>query len=155
MLPDVGRPEKGRLRLARLVSDAEGRNYRVLLPPAHYWLGLSAFLSGDLSLTSREYKSALRLAEAGGNTFEAEHAREALALYYSHDLGETASALPFVSGMVRGGDDAYFRNPRQSWRDLGTLADIALKLRLPAASLAFASERHALAKEDRKSHASE
>jgi len=147
MLPDVGRPEKGRLRLARLISDAERRGYKVLLAPAYYWLGVSAHHGGDLSLANREYRSALRLAEEGENNFEAEHARDQLAVYYL-DLGETETALAYVSGMVRGGGDAaYYRNPRQLWRDLGTLADMALRLKLPAASLAFASERLAVARE--------
>ncbi|HEX8190265.1 MAG TPA: CHAT domain-containing protein [Pyrinomonadaceae bacterium] len=147
LLPDVGRPEKGRLRLALLVSDAERRGYRVLLPPAYYWLGVSAFGGGDLSRTAREYKTALRLAEAGDNAFEVEHAREALAVFYS-DLGETVPALAYAGGMLRGGSDApYYRNSRQVWRDLGTLADMTLRLNLPAASLAFASERLAVARE--------
>ncbi|HEX8147007.1 MAG TPA: CHAT domain-containing protein [Pyrinomonadaceae bacterium] len=147
LLPDVGRPEKGRLRLAALVSDAERRSYKVLLPPAYYWLGISAYGRSALSRTGSEYRTALRLAEAGENAFEVEHAREALALFYS-DLGETVPALAYASGMLRGGGDApYYRNSRQVWRDLGTLAVITLRLNLPAASLAFASERLAVAKE--------
>jgi CHAT domain-containing protein len=146
LLPDVGRPEKGSLRLAMLITDAEKKGYKVLLPPAYYWLGVSAYGRGDLSRTGREYKTALRLAEEGGNAFEAEHAREALALFYA-DLGETEPALAYARGMLPGGDAPYYRNPRQVWRDLGTLADMTLKLNLPAASLAFASERLAVARE--------
>ena len=148
LLSNVGRPEKGGLRLALLISDAERRNYKVLLPPAYYWLAVGAFGRSGLSRTGRDYKTALRLAEAGENAFEVEHAREALARFYS-DLGEMEPALTFASGLLRGGggDAPYYRNPRQLWRDLGALADITLRLDLPAASLAFASERLAIAKE--------
>jgi CHAT domain-containing protein len=45
------------------------------------------------------------------------------------------------------GDDSYYRNPRQIWRDEGTLADLALKLNLPATSLGFAKERLEVARE--------
>lgn len=147
LLPDVGRPEKGSIRLAVLITHAEKKGYRVLLPPAYYWLGISAHGRGDLSLAAREFRTALRLAEAGANAVEVEHAREELALFYS-DLGETEPALAYASGMLPGGGDApYYRNPRQVWRDLGRLADVTLSLNLPAASLAFASERLAVAKE--------
>jgi CHAT domain-containing protein len=146
-LPDVGLIEKAMIRLAIVISDAERRNYKVLIPPAYYWLGVSAYGRSDLSRTSREYKTALRLAEAGENVFEVEHASEALAVFYS-DLGETESALAYASGMLRGGAAAPdSRSPRQVWRDLGTLADLTLRLNLPAASLAFASERLAVAEE--------
>ena len=145
LLPDVGRPEKASLRLAMLITNAEKNGYKVLLPPAYYWLGISAYGRSDLSLASREFKTALRLAEAGDNVIEVEHAREELALFYS-DLGETEPALAYTSGMLPGGDTPYYRNPRQVWRDLGRLADMTLKLNLPVASLAFASERLAVAR---------
>ena len=149
LLPDVGRIEKGRLRVALLIADSERRGYKVLLPPAYYWLGVGDYGRSGLSQTSRNFKAALRLAESGENAFEVEHAREALAVFYS-DLGETEPALSYASGILHGGggDDApYYRNPRQVWRNLGTLADLTLRLDLPAASLAFASERLALAEE--------
>lgn len=145
LLPDVGRLEKGRLRLAALAADAERRSYKVLLPAAYYWLGVTDYRRGSLSLTSRVYKTALRLAEAGDNSFEVAHAREALASYYSA-LGELEPALSYASEMLTT-QDTYYRNPRQAWRDMGTLSDLALKLNLPAAALDFASERLKLAGE--------
>ena len=145
LLPDVGRLEKAKTRLASLAADAERRRYNVLLPAAHYWLGVCDYRGGNLSQTSRDQRTALRLAEAADNTFEAAHAREALASYY-WELGELEPALSYASGMLNS-EDAYYRNPRQVWRDLGTLSDIALKLNLPAASLDFAEERLKLAAE--------
>ena len=141
----MGRLEKAKLRLASLAADAERRRYNVLLPAAHYWLGVCDYRGGNLSQTGRGYKTALRLAEAGGNTFEAAHARESLASYY-WDLGELEPALSYASGMLNS-EDTYYRNPRQAWRELGTLSDIARKLNLPAASLDFAEERLSLARE--------
>jgi CHAT domain-containing protein len=48
--------------------------------------------------------------------------------------------------MLAGGD-SYYRSPRQVWRNEGALADLTLKLKLPATSLAFARERLEVAKE--------
>ncbi|HVF45808.1 MAG TPA: CHAT domain-containing protein [Pyrinomonadaceae bacterium] len=145
LLPDVGRLEKAKLRLASLADDAGRRRYNVLLPAAHYWLGVCDYRGGNLSQTGRDYKAALRLAEAGDNTFEAAHARESLASYY-WELGELEPALSYAGGMLNS-EDTYYRSPRQAWRELGTLSDIALKLNLPAASLDFAEERLKLAAE--------
>lgn len=131
--------------MASLIADAERRKFNVLLPAAYYWLGVSDYRRSSLSQTSRNYKTALRLAEAGGNAFEVEHARESLASYYS-DLGELEPALSYASEMLPG-EDSYYRNPRQVWRDQGTLADLTLKLSLPATSLDFATERLKLAEE--------
>lgn len=139
LLPDVGKIAEGRARLAALIADAGGRRYNVILPPAYYWLGVSDYGQAGFSQTSRNYKTALRLAEAGANAFEAEHAREALASYYS-DLGELEPALSYASTMLPA-EDTYYRNPRQVWRNEGTLSDLALRLNLPATALSFARER--------------
>ncbi|HVF44519.1 MAG TPA: CHAT domain-containing protein [Pyrinomonadaceae bacterium] len=145
LLPDVGRLENAKARLASLAAGAERRRYNVLLPAAHYWLGVCDYRGGNLSQTGRDQRTALRLAEDGDNTFEAAHAREALASYY-WELGELEPALSYASGMLNS-EDAHYRNPKQVWRELGTLSDIALKLNLPAASLDFAEERLKLAGE--------
>jgi CHAT domain-containing protein len=145
LLPDMGKLAESRARLFALIADAERRGYNVLLPAAYYWLGDTDYSRSSLSQTSRNYKTALRLAEAGGNTFEVEHAREALTSYYS-DLGELEPALSYASEMLNV-EYTYYRNPRQAWRDEGTLADLALKLSLPATSLDFALERLGLAGE--------
>jgi CHAT domain-containing protein len=139
LLPDVGKLAESRTRLSALIADAERRRYNVLLPAAYYWLGVTDYRRSSLSQTSRNYKTALRLAEAGGNTFEVEHAREALTSYYS-DLGELEPALSYASEMLNV-EYTYYRNPRQAWRDKGTLADLTLKLNLSAVSLDFAFER--------------
>jgi CHAT domain-containing protein len=145
LLPDMGKLAESRARLSALIADAERRGYNVLLPAAYYWLGDTDYSRSSLSQTSRNYKTALRLAEAGGNTFEVEHAREALASYYS-DLGEFEPALSYASEMLND-EYTYYRNPRQAWRDEGTLSDLALKLNMPATSLDFALERLDLAGE--------
>jgi CHAT domain-containing protein len=139
ILPDVGKLAEGRRRLAALIETAERRGFKALLPSAYYWLGVTDFRRGSLSQTGRSYRAALRLAEAGGNTLEAEHAREALALYYS-DLGELEPALAYAGKLLPAGE-LYYRSPRQAWRNVGTLSDLALKLNLPATSLSFALER--------------
>jgi CHAT domain-containing protein len=144
-LPDVGKFAEGRARLAALIADAEARRHNVLLPPAYYWLGVSDQRQSALSRASKNYKTALRLAEAGGNAFEEARARETLASYYS-DLGEMEPALAYAGAMLPE-EEPYYRNPRQVWRDEGTLADIALKLNLNATSLSFAMERLAVARE--------
>lgn len=139
LLIGVGRIAEGRRRFAALVADAERRRYKVLLPAAYYWTGVGDFKQNNLSQMSRNHKTALRLAEEGENDFEVAHARESLTLYYS-ELGELEPALAYASTLLSGGASSY-RSPRQVWREQGTLADLTLKLNLPATSLGFAKER--------------
>lgn len=146
MLPDVGRIEESRRRLAAIIRDAERREYKILLPPAYYWLGVGDYGRGGLSQTNRNYKTALRLAEESENDFEAWHTRDSLALYYS-DLGELEPALAYADTMFSAADSDY-RNPRQVWREQGTLARIALKLDLRATSLSFEQERLGVVREN-------
>lgn len=142
----MGRLEEGRRRFAAIGAYAERRNYKVLLPPAYYWLGVSDYGRSGLSQTGRNYKTALGFAEEAGNDFEAAHAREALARYYS-DLGELEPALAYA-GTILSGFDSDYRSPRQVWREQGTFARIALRLNLPATSLGFAKERLELVREN-------
>jgi CHAT domain-containing protein len=145
LLPDVGKIAEGRRRLAAIIATAESRKFNLLLPPAYFWLGFSDYKQNDLSRMSRNYKTALRLAEAGDNAFEVEHAREALARYYSA-LGELEPALAYASKMLPN-KDIYYQSPSQYWRDEGTLAALSLKLKLSATSLSASRERLAIARE--------
>jgi CHAT domain-containing protein len=145
-LPDVARVAEGRRRLTALIEQAAVRKFGVIAAPAYYWLGVGDFGQGGLSRTSRNFKAALRLAEAGANAFEMQHAREALASYYS-DLGELEPALAYA-GLMLPDADTYYQSPRQSWREKGTLSDLSLKLKFFAASLSFSEEALAIARED-------
>jgi CHAT domain-containing protein len=145
LLPDVGKLAESRVRLAAIIAAAERRQFNILLPPAYYWLAVSDYGRSDLSQTSRNYKTALRLAEAGDNAFEVRHAQEALARYYSN-LGELEPALAYAGQLLPGGD-LYYQSLAQSWRDKGTLAELTLKLKLSATSLSFAKERLADARD--------
>lgn len=144
-LPDVGRIAEGRRRLAAIIAAAERKSFNVLLPPAYFWLGVSDYRQNDLSQTSRNYKTALRLAEAGENAFETQHVREALARYYSA-LGEMGPAMSYAGTMLHA-KDLYYQRPTQAWRDKGTLASLTLRLKFFAASLSFSRERLGLAQE--------
>ena len=144
-LPDVARIAEGRRRLAAIIADAESRRFKVLLPPAYYWLGISGYRQSDLSQSNKDFKTALRLAEAGNNAVEVHHAREALALNYS-ELGELEPALAYESQMLPG-PEVYYQSPNQSLRDLGTLADLTLKLKFFSTSLSFSKEALSLAQE--------
>jgi CHAT domain-containing protein len=145
LLPDVGRIEEGRRRLSALIENAERRRFNVLLPSAYYWLGVSDYRRSDLSQKGRDYKSALRLAEAGKNAFEVRHVQEALARYYS-DIGELGPALNYASKMLTA-EDLYYQSQTQYWREKGTLAALSLRLKFFAASLSFSEERLELARE--------
>jgi CHAT domain-containing protein len=144
-LPDVGKLAEGRRRLAALIETAERRRFNVLLPPAYYWLGVSDYGRNDLSQTSRNYKTALRLAEAGENAFEVRHVREALARYYS-TIGELGPAMSYAGAMLQA-EDLYYQSQTQSWRDKGTLARLSLRLKFFATSLSFSKERLSFARE--------
>ena len=142
-LPNVGKIAESRERFAALIADAESRKFNVLLPTVYYWLGVSDFLQKRFSDSARHLKTALRLAEAGNNSFETLHAAEALALNYS-ELGELEPALSYSSKMLST-QPSYFENPRQRLRDLGTLADITLRLEFMATTLSLSKESLSLA----------
>ncbi|MBV9926788.1 MAG: CHAT domain-containing protein [Acidobacteria bacterium] len=145
LLPDVGKLDESRRRLASLIAKAEAKRFNVLLPPAYFWLGVSDNRRNDLSQASRNYKTALRLAEAGENAFEVQHAREALARYYT-TLGELEPAMSYAGAMLNA-KDLYYQSRTQSWRDKGLLASLAVRLKLFATSLSFARERLSFARE--------
>lgn len=138
-LPDVGRVDESRPRARAIIEFAARRQFKILAPPAYYSLGMSASLQKKISESNRNLKTALRLAKAGNNAFEVQHAREALALGYSA-LGELEPALAYASEMLAE-SRLYYQNRSQDWRNKGTLADISLKLRFFATSLSLSKER--------------
>ena len=138
LLPDVAKVAESRQRLAAIITTAESRKFNLLIPTAYYWLGVCDYRQNNLSQMSRNYKTALRLAESASNAFEVQHAQESLASYYS-ELGELQPALLYASKMLPG-KDLYYQNLSQSWREKGTLADLSLKLKFFAASLSFSKE---------------
>lgn len=143
MFPDVGKIDQGRLRLTAILADARQRKFNLLVPAAYYWLALSDYKQNRFSESNKNFKRALRLAEAGNNVFEVHHAAENLILNYSK-LSELESALTYASKM-HSAQGNYYQNPYQSLRDLGTLADLSLKLNLVSTSLSFAEEALATA----------
>lgn len=145
LLPDVAKVAESRKRLAAIIATSEKRRFKVLLPTAFYWVGVSDYRQLGLSETSKNYKTALRLAEASSNAFEIQHADDALALYYS-DLGEIEPALAYASKLLSG-KDLYYQTPTQAWREKGTLAGVSLKLKFFATSLSFAKEALNIAQE--------
>lgn len=144
-LPDVGRVAESRKRSAAMLATTRSRSFNVIIAPVYYWLGVSDYRQNDLSQTNRNFKTALSLAEAGGNAFEVQHSQEALAAYYSK-LGELDLALTYASKMLPG-KDLYYQSPGQSWREKGTLANLSLKLKFFATSLSFSKEALAIAQE--------
>lgn len=144
-LPDAAKIAEGRLRLAAAIAIAEGRTFNVLLPPAYYWLGISDYLRSEFSGSSKNLKTALRLAEAANNTFEIQHAQEALALNYSK-LGELEPALSYASKML-GNKDLYYQSRSQWLRDKGTLASLSLGLQFLSTSLSLSTEKLSVVQE--------
>jgi CHAT domain-containing protein len=116
------------------------------LPPAHYWIAFSDFRLGRFSESNKNLKTALQLAEAGNNVFEIHHAAEGQALNHSR-LGELDVALSYASEMLSSAKGAYYENPSQSLRDLGTLADLTLRLGFWSTSFSFSKERLSMARE--------
>jgi CHAT domain-containing protein len=137
-LPDVLKIDESRTRLAAIIENAESRRFKVLLPPAYYWLGIGSFQKSGLSQSGKNLKNALRLAEAGSNTFEIQHAQEALAVHY-FVLGELQPALSYASRILSN-KGLYYQNLNQSLRNKGTLAGLALKLNFFSTSLSLSSE---------------
>jgi CHAT domain-containing protein len=144
-LPEVARVAESRQRLAAIIENASRRKFQVLIPAAYYWLGISDYRQSGLSQSNKDFKTALRLAEAGNNVLEIHHAQEALALNYS-ELGELEPALAYESQMLPG-KELYYQNPNQSLRDTETLADLLLKLKFFSTSLSFSKEALSIAQE--------
>jgi CHAT domain-containing protein len=144
-LPDVAKVAESRQRLLAMIETANRRKYNILLASAYYWLAVSDYRRSGLSETSKNLKIALRLAEAGHNAFEIQHAQENLALYYS-ELGELEPALAYASKMLSA-KDLYYQSPSQAWRNKGTLADLSLKLKFFSTSLSLSREALSIARE--------
>ena len=146
LLPDVAEVAESRRRLSAIIANAETRKFMVLLPPAYYWLGMGDYRQNQLSESARNLKTALLLAEAGNNTFEVQHAEEALALNYSN-IGELGPAL-FYAGKMLSDKALYFESLKQSRRNMGTLAFLALKLKFSSTSLSLSREHLSITQEN-------
>lgn len=145
-LREAGRVDEGRLRLKAIVAKAESRKFKVLLPPANYFLGMSDYSQGRVSESARNLKTALRLAEAGNNTSEIQHAEDALTKHYSK-IGELEPALSYASKMLSDRGLYYQQTENQYLRDKETLAELSLKLRFVSTSLSFSKEALDFARE--------
>ena len=144
-LIDLAKMAEGRSRLAALIESAEGHRFKVLIPPAYYWLGIIDYRQNNLSQSNKNLKTALRQAEAGNNLFEIHHAQEALAFNYSR-LGELEQALGYESKRLPD-KELYYQSINQSVRDKVTLAALSLRLRFFSTSLSFSKEALSLIQE--------
>ena len=115
------------------------------MPPAHYWIAYSDFRQSRFSESNKNLKTALQLAEDGNNVFEVHHAAEGQALNHSR-LGELEPALSYASKMLSA-KGVYYENPEQSIRDLGTLADLSLRLKFFSTSFSLSRERLSIVRE--------
>lgn len=145
LLPDVGEIAESRSRLSDVIAKAETSKFTILLPPAYYSLGMGDSRQNRLSESAKNLKTALRLAETTNNTFEVQHAIDALALHFAN-IGEFESALLYASKMLS--DKAnYSESLSQSRRDKGTLAFLSLKLKFFSTSLSLSREHLSITQE--------
>jgi CHAT domain-containing protein len=149
LLRDVAKVDEARLRLSAIISNAESRTFSILLASAHYSLAMGDYSQNRLSESSRNLKTALRLAEAGNDIFELQHSEDALTFHYAR-IGELEQALVYASKMLsdRG---LYYQNVDQYLRDKGTLADLSLKLKFVSTSLSISREALSSVEENRMS----
>lgn len=145
LLPDVGEVAESRRRLSKLIMSATTGNLTILLPPAYYSLAMGDYRQNRLSESARNLKTALRLAEAANNTFEVQHAVEALALHYAN-IGEFETALFYANKMLSERAD-YSESLSQSLRGKGTLALLSLKLKFFSTSLSLSREHLSITQE--------
>lgn len=109
-------------------------------------MAIADFQQNRVSESTKNVKTALRLAEASENGFEAHHAAESLVVNYTQ-LGELDSALSYASRMVSF-KGTYYENPAQWGRDLGTLTRLCGRLNFLATSLSLAQERLSIVQEN-------
>jgi CHAT domain-containing protein len=145
-LPDILKLAEGSRRLSTFIENAESRRFKVLLPPAYYWLGIGNYQKSSLSESGKNLKTALSLAEAGNNTYEIQHVLEALALHYAV-LGELEPALSYASRMLPD-KGLYYQDLNQSLRNEGTLANLSLSLKFFSTSLSLSKEKLILTEEN-------
>jgi CHAT domain-containing protein len=145
LLTDLGRLGESRLRFQTLLTTAQGRQFKIVEASSYYGLGMIDYRQNEITESNKNLKTALRLATAGDNQFEMQHAREALAVGYSQ-VGELDAALEYAGTMLPH-PDVYFQSENQYWRDKGTLAEISLKLKLFATSFSLANERLSMAQQ--------
>lgn len=145
LLPDVGQIAESRSRLSGVIAKAQIRKFTILLPPAYYSLGMGDYRQNRLSESARNLKTALRLAEAANNTFEVQHAIEALALHNT-EIGEFQTAL-FYAGKMLSEKEVYTESLSQARRDKGTLAFLSLKLKFFSTSLSLSREHLSITQE--------
>lgn len=138
-LVDVGKIDESRQRFETMIETAKTRNFKILLPPAYYWLGVMDYRQNRLSDSTRNFKNSLRLAEAGSNTFEVQHALDALIVNFTR-LSELEPVLAYTGKMFDDQAD-YYQDRNQYWRSKGRLADLSLTLKLYATSLSLSRER--------------
>ena len=129
-----------------MIADSQSRKFKVVLPPAYYWVAFCDFRQGRISDSNKNFKTGLRFAETAENTFEVHHAAEVLALDYSQ-LGELEPALFYASKMLSA-KGIYYDSPGQSLRDLGTLANLTLRLKFFSTSFSLSSERLSIVREE-------
>lgn len=146
LLTDVAKVAESRRRLSAIIANAETRKFMVLLPPAYYSLGMGDYRQNRLSESARNLKTGLRLAEAGNNTFEVQHAQDALALNYAA-IGELEPALYYAAKMLSD-KTPYFEDLRQSRRNKGTLAFLSLKLKFFSTSMSLSREHLKITQEN-------
>jgi CHAT domain-containing protein len=137
-LRDVGKIDEARERLTAIAKSAQENNFLALLPTAYYWLGMNDYSQGRFSESAKSLRTALRWAEMTDNVFEIQHAEDALAKNYAK-LGELEPALTYA-GKTFAGRSVYYQSQNQYWRNIGTLAELTLKLDLSATSLSVAKE---------------
>ena len=138
MLHDVKKIAECRQRLRAIIEKSEHKKFLVLLPPAYFWLGMTDYDQGRPSESAKNLKTALRLAEAGNDTIEIQHAEDALAKHYAK-LGELEPALSYASKNFSD-QGLYYQSRNGYWRDKGTLAELALRLKLWSTSLSLSKE---------------
>ena len=144
-IQDVLKIAEGSKRLTAIIENAERRKFKLLLPPAYYGLGMGNYQKSGLSQSGKNLKTALRLAEAGNNTFEIQHAQEALALHYTV-LSELEPALSYAGKMLPD-KGLYYQDLSQSLREEGTLAKLSLKLKFFSTSLSLSKEKLSVVQE--------
>ena len=145
-LRDVGKIDEGRIRLLAIIEFAKEKKFNVLLPLSYYWLGIIDYSQTRFSESAKHLKKALRFAEAGNNGFAIRYAQDALALNYSI-LGELQPALAYASKNLAD-TGLYYQSRSQYLREIGTLADLTLKLKYFSVTFSISKEALEVAQTD-------
>ncbi len=138
MLPDLNRYDESIEKITSIIEIAKSKNYKIILPVAYYWLGISNFRQGFFSKAIGQYKIGIEIARKNENNYEIIHSANNLSEIY-FEFGEIANASEYINES-QNFSSTFYANKGQTFRDLLGLYDLFEKSDYLTTSIDVAKE---------------